>query len=384
MNLKQTIVSISQSMGFQRTVIASLGPMQHEREHYVEWVDKGYAADMGYLTRDPVLRTSPDRLVAQARSAIVLSVSYYTEVPPPPSYPYGRVARYAVGEDYHNVIPQKLNQLAARLEDVIGRPLLAKKPYTDDVMLYEQGFAERHGLGFSGKHSLIIGPQLQGSYNFVAELFTDVELDADEAYVGTCGKCFRCGNACPTDAIVAGASVDSRLCISYLTIENKKEIAIDLRSKLGTWVFGCDICQEVCPYNQRPAQTPWEEFHPERGAGHYLNLFDVLKLKSSKEFRTKFHNTPLTRPKLKGMQRNALVVLGNWLSDNSGLHSFDKEQIIAEVFAFAKESPESMLREHACWALAQAPGLAAKKQLAALAQAEPDKGVADRISGYLN
>ncbi len=383
MNLKSQIVAIAQSMGFQRTVIASMAPMEKERVRYLDWVEKGYAAEMGYLKRDPISRTTPATLVKESRSAIVLSVSYYTEVPPAPSYPYGRVARYAVGEDYHNVIPRKLKLLAARLEEILGRPVLAK-PYTDDVNLYEQGYAERHGLGFSGKHSLIIGPKLQGSYNFVAELFTDLELDADEPYVGTCGQCFRCGTACPTNAILAGANVDSRLCISYLTIENKGEIPVDLRSKLGTWAFGCDICQEVCPYNQRPEPTPWQEFQPEQGTGHHLNLLDVLKLKTSKEFLQLFGNTPLTRPKLKGMQRNALVVLGNWLGDQSEeAAKFDKERIVSDVEMFANATSEAMLREHACWALAQAPNSMARRQLERLAATEPDESVSARISGYL-
>lgn len=352
--IKSLIVQIANEIGFHRTVIGSLAPMKEERARYEEWLSHGFAAGMGYLERNTELRTSPQMLFPQSRSAIIVSASYYTEVPEPPGPGFGRVARYAVGLDYHAVLRAKLRQLKSRIESAIGRPLLAKA-YTDDVALYEQAYAARHGLGFSGKNTMIIGPKLSGSYYFVAELFTDLEMEADEPYEGTCGACFRCGSACPTDAIVAPSTLDAGLCISYLTIENQGGIPMELRAKLGDWVFGCDVCQEVCPYNQRPPSTLWPEFQPERGVGHYLDLLSVLQIKTDEQFFSRFSHTPLRRPKRKGLQRNVLVVLGNQLARMSKTASqADRaDRIVRAIEDFAQSEPDEMLREHASWAVSQ-------------------------------
>lgn len=373
MNSKKIIQETALALGFERAVVASLEPMTAERKLYEEWLALGYAGTMNYLKRDPISRTSPQLLHPEAYSAIVLFASYYTDAPEDPGTEYGRVARYAVGLDYHDVIPQKLAALKTQLEEKLGGPLLGKY-FTDDVNLFEQAFGKRHGLGFSGKNSMIIGPKLMGSYHFIAEFFTDIQLEADEAYQGTCGQCFRCGNACPTDAIVSGGIVDARLCISYLTIENKGPIPIDLRSKLGDWVYGCDVCQEVCPYNQRPPETKWQEFRPEKGVGHYLNLFDLLTIKSNKEFETHFNKTALTRPRRKGLLRNALVVLGNRQPENG----------IERIRDFAFGEPNAMLREHAAWALAQYKTREARKVLESLHKQEADLEVKLQMENYLD
>lgn len=358
MSLKQSVVELSSSLGFSNTVIGALTPLSEELKHYQDWLERGFAAGMNYMKRNPESRVSPQLLYPGSKSAVIVSVSYYTEKPPSPGLFYGNVARYAVGRDYHAVIRAKLRDLKALLEERLGLKIVGKE-YTDDVALYEQGFANRHGLGFAGKNTLIIGPKLSGSFNFVAELFINVELEADVEYKGTCGSCFRCGTACPTDAIVESGSVDSNLCISYLTIENKDGVPLELRNKLGDWVFGCDICQEVCPYNQRPPQTPWTEFHPESGAGHYLYLPDVLSIKTEEEFRHRFSHTPLKRPKRRGLLRNALVVIGNQLhAVRSRTIAGDTKSAVSNMVQqlenFAGEEEDPMLVEHARWALSQA------------------------------
>jgi epoxyqueuosine reductase len=331
-------------------VVAHLAPMDAERAHFTRWLESGYQAGMEYLKRNPHFRTSPALLFPQATSAIVVSVSYYTEAPEAPDFAYGRVARYAVGLDYHAVLRARLRELKARIEEAIGRSLLGKA-FTDDVALYEQGLAARHGLGFAGRNTMIIGPGLMGSFNFVAELFTDLDIEADEPYEGTCGKCFRCGAGCPTDAIKYGAGVDSNLCISYLTIENKDGIPVELRAKLGSWVFGCDVCQDVCPYNQRPQTSPWPEFQPDRGVGHYLRLADVLSIKDEEHFRAVFGHTPLRRPRRRGMLRNAIVVAGNQLAN--GLSQKAATALRDALSDVAAREEDPMLQEHAAWALAQ-------------------------------
>lgn len=329
-------------MGFQHAVVAALEPLEAERKFYEEWLSRGFAASMDYLKRNPEKRNSPRLLCPEAYSVVLLFASYYTNVPPDPGPEYGKVARYAVGLDYHEVIPQKLAELKARIEEKLGRPILGKY-FTDDVELFEQGLAARHGLGFAGKHSLLIGPRLMGSYHFVAEFFTDLPLAPDQPYEGTCGKCFRCGTACPTSAIVEEKTVDSNLCISFLTIENKGAIPVELREKVGQWVFGCDICQEACPYNQRPPETLWDEFQPHSGTGHYLNLFDVLKIVDKKEFMSRFGPTPLSRPKRIGLIRNSLVVIGNRRPACGS----------AVLCEFIENEQNQMLVEHALWALSR-------------------------------
>jgi epoxyqueuosine reductase len=380
MDLKETIIQLGHDHGFHQVVVGGLAPMTDALRVYQDWVEQGYAASMDYLKRDPVQRTEPARTLPGSKSVIIASVSYYSEpsLPPPPVA--GRVARYAVGLDYHPTIRRKLREYALAIQKTCGVTFVSK-PYTDDVALHEQALAARHGLGFVGKNSLILGPKLSGSYNFIAELFVDLELEPDLPYVGTCGNCFRCGAACPTDAIKDGALVDSNLCISFLTIENRNGIAENLRPKLGEWVYGCDICQEVCPYNTKPRTTPWAEFMPETGVGHHLDLLDILTIKDDVDFRRRFETSPVRRPKRRGLLRNALVVLGNHLANGHER----SEQIIAALDTFAAQPEEEMLIEHAAWALSQVKDAAARNALNSLSlrvKAADQKILASIISRY--
>jgi epoxyqueuosine reductase len=382
-SIKSLIQNLAQQLGFHRTVIGSLAPLESERAHLEQWLASGYAAGMEWLKRNPHFRTSPQLLLPQCRSAIIVSVNYYTQTPPAPDFAAGRVARYAVGLDYHPVLRAKLRELKTRIESELGRPLQGKA-YTDDVPLYEQAFASRHGLGFTGKNTMIIGPKLSGSYNFVAELFTDLELEADEAYSGTCGECFRCGDRCPTKAILrTPATIDAGRCISYLTIENKGGIPLELRQSLGEWVFGCDVCQEVCPYNGKPRQTPWPEFSPESGAGHFLDLLSILKIRNEEEFRSKFAHTPLRRPKLRGLTRNTLIVLGNQLGGR-GVRQVDEELLIPEIEKATIDCADPMLREHAAWAVAQSSAKLAKWALERMKQRECEVVLKGQIADLLD
>ena len=386
-NVKELIKSAAKEQGFHRVTIGSLEPMDEARQKYEQWLDNGFAAGMEYLKRNSQLRTSPALLYPGSLSAIVVAVSYYSEVPEQSLFPFsGRVARYAVGFDYHAVIRARLRDLKASIEKEVGRPLLAKA-YTDDVPLLEQAFASRHGIGFTGRHTLVIGPKLDGSYYFLAELFTDLELEADGPYVGTCGNCFRCGIACPTGAIKPDGHVDANLCISYLTIENKGGIPVELRQSIGTWVFGCDICQEVCPYNQRPPEAMWDEFRPDKGVGHYLDLASVLTIRDDAEFKLRFGHTPLRRPKRRGLLRNAIVVTGNILRQaRTGTVGAAEWQWMRDVTGnlqqLIKVEPDPMLREHALWALTFSP-VASKSQLDQIVRDERDIEASSLMSSYL-
>lgn len=360
-NYKELIKEIANDLGFHQVSFASLAPLENERGHFSKWLDMGFQGTMNYMAREPEKRLNPGLLVPQAKSVIVLAVNYYSPRQKKPGPFFGAVASYAAGKDYHLVIPDKV----ALLEEKIDQLLKLKSDFkicTDSSPVYEQGLSARHGIGFSGKHTLIIGPRLSGSYNFLAELFLDIDLESfaiesDGPYKGTCGDCFRCGSACPTGAIQNHGDffVDARLCISYQTIENKESIPLELRSKLGNWVFGCDVCQEVCPYNSKTPTTPWSEFKPEAGVGHYLDLFSLLEIKTQAEFKSLYAHTPLSRPKRKGILRNALVCIGNEIALGN-----DDKFALQKLFDFASNETEPILREHAAWAISQSTSSSAR------------------------
>jgi len=353
-NYKELIKEIANDLGFHQVSFASLAPLENERAHFDQWLDMGFQGTMNYMERDPDARLDPARPLPTAKSLIVLAVNYYTPRPPKPGPFHGAVASYAVGRDYHLVIPEKIALLKNKIDQLLNQSSEARA-CTDSAPVYEQGLSARHGMGFSGKHTLIIGPKLSGSYNFLAELFLDTDLSSfgiepDGPYKGTCGDCFRCGSACPTGAIQNHGDffVDARLCISYQTIENKGAIPEDIRPKLENWVFGCDICQEVCPYNSKTPTTPWAEFKPQSGAGHYLDLLSLLEIKTQAEFKSRFAHTPLSRPKRKGILRNALICIGNELAQVG-----EDKFVLNKLSEFASNEAEPILREHAAWAISQ-------------------------------
>ena len=187
-----------------------------------------------------------------------------------------------------------------------------------------------------------------GSYFFICEIISNLQIEPTEEKPGTCGKCTRCIDVCPTEALDVGTRMgvpllDSRLCISYLTIENKESIPFELREKIGSWIFGCDLCQEVCPYNRKIQETTWEEFKPVSGTGHYLNLKDVLSIRTDTEFRSRFSHTALSRAKRRGLIRNAAVVAGNNLS----------EEVLPELIWLAENETDPLIKEHVLWALSK-------------------------------
>src|SRR5262249_48732838 len=223
---------------------------------------------------------------------------------------YGRIARYAWGLDYHEVVKARLHNLIAEIKRLEGREVAARA-FVDAVPLLERAVAARAGLGFTGKNTNLLQPR-QGSWFFLAEILLNLELPVEENRLKiSCGSCHRCLDACPTDAFAAAYQLDSRRCISYLTIENKGAIPPALRAGLGEWLFGCDVCQEVCPFNRFATDTYWQEFRPEYGAGQKLDVVEILAIKTDEEFRARFKCTPLTRPKRRGLLRNAAVVAAN-------------------------------------------------------------------------
>jgi epoxyqueuosine reductase len=303
------------------------------------------------------------------QSVLVAGLSYFTLNPPAELWhdpARGRLARYAWGLDYHKVMLPRLRQLGDFVEQEVGR-VVTRRPYVDTGPVLERDFAAQAGLGFIGKNSLLINPKI-GSYLFLGEVLVDVELEYDEPAaeggascqissnlaglkelaglgaakgLGTCGNCTRCLTICPTQAFPAAYILDSNRCISYLTIELKGSIPLELRPLLGNWIYGCDECQEVCPWVRRysrPASEAFLRFDPDWSVPP---LVDLMQLDEA-QFRARFKGTPLLRTKRRGLLRNVAVALGNWGNPQALL-----------VLEQALQDPEPLIREHAQWALEQ-------------------------------
>jgi len=304
--LEDRIRAQGYGLGFDLVGIATLGEMD-TAPYFDRWLDRGFAGDMHYLPRWQSKRHDSRLPYEGVRSAIVVAMNYGgTE-------PAGPVARYARGDDYHDVMDTKLRSLLQWLSAEVGRDVRGRA-YVDTGPLLERDLARRAGLGWFGKNTNIINPKL-GSFFFLGALLVDLYLAPNEPFASDhCGTCTRCIEACPTGAIVEPRILDATLCISYLTIENKGEIPLALRESIGELIYGCDICQEVCPWNESFAQELREPaFRPRAAiAGRDARTLarEILAM-TQEEFSAAFKGSPMKRAKLAGLQRNAAVVLGN-------------------------------------------------------------------------
>jgi epoxyqueuosine reductase len=357
---KRILEERAREAGFDLVGVMRAEPLEEGGERLREWQEAGMAADMGYMHRPVELLSNPKRLQKSAKSVVSLGVSYYPGEHPENTEGGGRIARYAWGRDYHEVIKGRLFRLREDLEEVLGVRIKARG-FTDAVPLLERSAAQHAGLGFFGRNSCLINDRV-GSYFFIADLILDLELEPDEPGMGTCGRCTRCMDKCPTGAIKAPGVVDARLCISYLTIENKSEIPRDLRTLVSDWSFGCDVCQEVCPYNKRKAtRSRWPEFSEGAGAGPYLEIEEVLEIRSDEEFERRFAGTPLTRPGRAGLLRNCCVAAGNL-----GL-----EKAVPALVRCLLQDDSPLVRSHAAWALGQIGGAQSALREAAEVELDP-------------
>ncbi len=388
MNLTGRIKSRAIELGFDLVGIAPADMAPHAHE-YAEWVAGGLMGEMAYLSRDPDRRSDPRQVLPGAQSVIVVGLSHYTleltdDVKHDPSR--GLIARYAWGVDYHEVMTPRLRELAQFVQEETGARY---KVYVDTGPVLERDWALAAGLGFIGKNTCLIHPRM-GSWLFLGVVITDVDLEIDQppslraaqrrsnlmpdqteiassqpfdsatlrsgtllaipegrfavtAHIG-CGRCTRCLTACPTNAFPQPYVLDARRCISYLTIELKGSIPIELRPLLGNHIFGCDICQDVCPWPTRFARPTKERaFYPidvERAAP---KLIDLAQL-SEEQFKRRFAGTPILRAKRRGLLRNVAVALGNWGSDEA-----------REVLEILANDPDPIVSEHARWGLTLTP-----------------------------
>jgi epoxyqueuosine reductase len=298
MSLTQAVKTRAGELGFIACGITHPGPTAHG-DRLDEWLAKGYAGTMRYLHRQARRRKNPGLIVPDTRSVVVVLDNYYTPDAESDRQP-PRLAKYARGEDYHRVTQARLLQLADFLR---ARGARLSRTYADAGPVPERELAQRAGLGWIGKNTMLISPEA-GSFFFIGSVFTDLALELDPPYtLDRCGSCTRCLDACPTEALIEPRLLDATRCISYLTIEQRGPIPDDLADRFQGYAFGCDICNDVCPWNQRFAQpTSVAEFLPGGEAKRMAPWF--FEDMTEPEFARRFGNTPLERPGLEGMRRN--------------------------------------------------------------------------------
>jgi epoxyqueuosine reductase len=334
----------------------------------------GHLGGLDWFTPERAhVASAPQRLVPWARSLLVLGLSYYAEPPPVPEDGVlrGRIARYAWGADYHDLLKAMMRRLIADIERLVGRPLKAAT-LVDTARIVDRAAAARAGVGWYGKNTCIIATRETGSYLFLAEIPLDLDLEPDAPLRKSCGACQRCLAACPTHAIPAAYVIDTPRCISYLTIEHRGVIPRDLRPLMGDWVFGCDICQEVCPPNRHVLPLAPPALQPRSADDASPALMPLLTM-TREEFRARFRQRAVARAKREGLARNAAIALGN---------SGDAAAIPALAHAL-RTHDAALVRGHAAWALGRFGGTTARAALDRSRVSEPDAMVRDEIAAAL-
>ncbi len=297
---------LATDVGFDRVGIARAEAIARA-DYLNRWLAAGRAGTMEYLHRNGPIREDPRRLVEGARSVIVVAMNYHQVAPQPTGRdgPRGRVAMYAWGADYHEVVKERLHRLADGMRAAIDEPFEARC-CVDTVPIMERELAAAAGIGWIGKNTMVLHQEL-GSYFFLGEVVTTLELVPDAPLTDRCGTCTRCLEACPTGAFPAAYEMDASLCVSYLTIEHRGEIAASLHRSMGDWIFGCDVCQRVCPYNR---DAPISDAFSRHVAGESLGLDEVERW-SVDDYRRVLKHSAVKRAKPEMLRRNAGIVRGN-------------------------------------------------------------------------
>lgn len=339
--LKGLIKAKSRQLGFTLAGVTLPEPPPHYST-FENWLAQGHHGTMDYLAgeRSRTRRADPREILPECKSILVLATAYPSPVGKGMSEGQGEgeghIASYARGADYHEVLPARMQELVQFIEAQVGGPV-KNRYYTDTGPILERDLAQQAGIGWIGKNTCLIHPK-RGSYFFISEILLDLELDPDPPFITDhCGTCTRCIEACPTACILPNRTLDATRCISYLTIELKDDIPVELRDKMGSWVFGCDICQMVCPWNRfAPEGDPaFDSAHPPHTLTEDLSL-------TPQGFNQRFKGTPVKRAKRRGYLRNVAVALGN----TGDMHALP-------VLQNALNDEEPMIREHAQWAIKQ-------------------------------
>ena len=306
MTLTERVKRKALDLGFQAVGVSRATPDRPESARLTEWLVRGYHGGMSWMARTAARRKNPALLLHGIRSIVSLGMNYYTDDRPDNTPGHGRIARYARGEDYHRVLGGHLESLAAFLK--AEAPDSRSLAYVDTGAVMEKAWAQRAGLGWIGKHSNLVSGQ-HGSWLLLGEVLTTADLSPDEPGADLCGTCTLCIKACPTGAITEPYVVDARRCLSYLTIEQKGDIPAELRPALQNYIFGCDDCLDVCPYNHQATPTAEPAF---RATPLTLNpALDILAGQSAEEFQAAFHGSPIRRATHKGLQRSAAIARKN-------------------------------------------------------------------------
>jgi len=325
------------SLGFHRVGVARAGPLDEDFPRYERFVADGLHGAMDWLARDAEVRRDVDHpgILEGARAVVVCALSYHRGDAPSPM-PGAVIARYARGRDYHNFLRKRLRRLAAWMRAELGA---AARPMVDTAPVLERAWARRAGVGFVGKNGCVIAPGL-GSYLLLGEVVTDLPLEPDVPMEPRCGGCTRCLDLCPTGAFVAPMVLDARRCVSYLTIEQGEPIPEGLRAPMGARIFGCDDCQDVCPFNQtRPPDPATTRDFVDDGRWAATTPEGLLALDEA-QWERLAEGSPLARPGLAAMQRNAAVVLGN----------AGARRHLPVLQGVAREHPSAVVRDAAAWA----------------------------------
>ncbi|MCK6566916.1 MAG: tRNA epoxyqueuosine(34) reductase QueG [Anaerolineales bacterium] len=334
--LTQAVKDKARQLGFILAGVTSPEPPAHY-DIFQNWLDENHHGSMDYLAseRSRSRRADPSLILPGCESILILALPYTSAEGRSRKAEY-KIAGYALGDDYHDIIPPRLKEIVRFIEEQVGHPV-PNRYYTDTGPVLERELAQRAGLGWIGKNSMLINPQA-GSTFLLAEIFLGISLELDKPFsTDHCGTCARCMTACPTDCILPDRTIDSRRCISYLTIENKGAIPEDFRNQTENWVFGCDICQQVCPWNRfsLPCDPALKPSIPLPALPADLTLTPT-------EFNRRFKRSPVKRAKRRGYLRNLAVAVGN-VGDESDLPFLEE----------AAKDEEPLVREHAEWAMKQ-------------------------------
>jgi epoxyqueuosine reductase len=335
--LNSEVVALARELGFDSCRVATAAAPAHANE-FDDWLENKAQGEMGYMERNAEKRRDPQKVLRGARSVIVVAMNYWqgdATAADTAAATTGRIARYAWGDDYHDVMAAKLDKIDSFLREFGGE----QKCYVDTGPILERDYAASAGIGWHGKSTMLVDPKL-GTWFFLGEILTTLDLPPDKPQRDRCGTCDRCITACPTGAITAPHRLDARRCISYLTIELKGSIPLELRPLIGDRIYGCDDCLDACPWN-RFAEVSRESAFAARRSTIGMALRDYLSL-TDEEFRQNFRNSPIKRIKRRGFLRNVCVALGN-VGDESDLPALEK----------AASDPEPLLAEHATWAMEQ-------------------------------
>ena len=367
-DLKSQITECAAQCGFDLVRITSAEEFAQARDITLDRINAGHMDGLPWFTESRVRRgANPESLLPGARSIICLGLSYLDEqIEKARPSGKGKVAQYALVKDYHRAMKRRMKALVIELEERLEVPLEAKW-YVDDGPMLDRAAAARSGLGWFGKNTNILTSS-HGSWILLGQIITNLELKPDSPLNKNCGSCVRCIEECPTGAIVAPFVLDNARCISYQTIENRGIIPLEIRPLIGNWVFGCDICQDVCPVN-RKAQKPLQPIHKTEAIHPTgtLDLIELLELTEEK-FQEQFQGTSVMRTKRVGLQKNACVALGN-----------DRNEAAVPALTSALSSPEPLVRGHAAWALGEIATFEALSALETAIKSETDAYVIGEI-----